>query len=346
VSEIIPIPAAYKFWRQSLAGDQAAAAAIHTDRPECGFWRASRRTKEGHKVRTPLTIVPTETYDADGAVWGVIGVGDARKTLDHQGVCRIWQYAGEAITEELYRAVAEQGENWPDIDATVAAQVDPPSRHGVGGNNPPDDPAEILREQIESAKAGAPAYATIGDDETLARAQSLRSRLLELSGEAKKTHKKLKDPHWDRCKEIDAKWLPLARDAEEAAKAIRAAMDAWDTEKHKRDKAAREAAEKAQREAEEKARGSDIALAALGVQAPEFAPPPPAAPTVVKPAYGRATSSKVVRVVTTIDDWAALFNHFKDRTEVQDVLRKLAQRAVTDGHDVPGVTIDEQKKFG
>ena len=105
----------------------------------------------------------------------------------------------------------------------------------IGGsqfdNRPSFSVADVLRDQIDAAKAGVGTYAKISDDETAGKAQSLRSRLNELSGEADKKREALKRPHLEAGKAIDKEWQPLVKSAKEAADGIRSALSAYETDK-------------------------------------------------------------------------------------------------------------------
>lgn len=302
----------YAGWRALLAGEK-----IETDpnTPFSGFYRI-RKVKDG-------PFVPV-AYWRDGE--RMVCVIDGREVDENTAVDK-WIYCvRHPVTHEAYTAVAERGENWPDIDPTVADQ----QRAGIGGNNPPDE-AITLQDQIESAKAGASEYAKIEDDETLAKAQSLRARLNELSRNADKHREALKRPHIDAGREIDAKWQPLVKSAKDAADAIARAMSVFETEKLRKEREAQRKAEEAARKAAETGRPAPVA------------PAPTAAPAPVKGAYGRAASVKLVKVAT-VTDQDAVYRYMRERPEVIELLAKLAQRAVDAGRDVPGVTVEEQRK--
>ena len=64
---------------------------------------------------------------------------------------------------------------------------------------------------------------------TLTRAQSLRSRLLDLSREADRKREEEKRPHLEAGKAVDQKWMSVVRMAKDAADGIRRAMEAWET---------------------------------------------------------------------------------------------------------------------
>jgi len=305
----------YSVWRALLAGGDPER---HVDHPASGFYRV-RKQKNGPFV--PIAY----WYDQEGAL---VCVMDGSPVSDLRAR-EIWPWASaNPIAHETYLAVTERGENWPDIDPTVAEQ----QRTGIGGNNPPEDEALILQEQIEAAKAGASEYATIADDATLAKAQSLRARLNELSRTADKRREADKKPHMEAAKAVDTRWMPLVKMAKEAADAIARAMSAFETEKLRKEREAQRAAEEAARKA-----------ADAGKPAP-VAPPPPAAPAPVKGAYGRAASVKLIKVAT-VTDRDAFYGYVKDHPDLIGLLDKLAQRAVDAGREnIPGVSIEEQRK--
>lgn len=320
----------FGWWRGALAGTRGD---IHEDEPKAGYYRNRRKGEQATAV--------AYWYDShDGDLRCKVDAKDIEKTR----ALEIWPYASkEPVTYEAYQAKRETG-NWPDMDENI-------QQNGKGHNNPPEETeAESIKRQIEAAATGVADYAKIGDMETKAKAQSLRSRLLELAGQAKKTHKRIKDPLWEQVKEIDNTYLPLAKDAEALAKQVRDAMDAFDTAELRKvqeaERKTREAQEKVQREAAEAARKA----AEEGKPAPvvEPAPPPEPAPTfapsVTKGAYGRAASNSIVKVVTEVADWEALFGFLKTHVELKELMLKLAQRAVDKNFDVPGVKTEERVK--
>lgn len=321
----------FAWWRSALEGKRGD---IQEDKPQPGYYRNRRRGQQAMAV----------------AYWHDTNDGSLRCKIDSADVDEMrameaWPFASkEPVTYEAYKAKRETG-NWPDMDETIQ-----PARGNIGDNNPPDESdADAIKRQIDAAGAGVSQYAKIGDDETKAKAQSLRSRLLELAGQAKKTHKKIKDPLWEQVKEIDNTYLPLVKEAEELAKKIRTSMDNYDTEqlrKHQEaERIAREEREEIERKAAEAARKAE----AEGKPAPAPPPPmpeapPPFQPTTTKGAYGRAASNKIVKTVTEVTDWNELFGFLKTHAELKELMLKLAQRAVDKNFDVPGVKIEDRVK--
>lgn len=312
---------AYTYWRNALTG---TFGPVHDGDAQPGFYR-KRSHKGGPWV--PVAI----WHDGDGMV---AKVGEGMVDADD-----LWSWVCQApITQAAYDK-AMVGEGWGDVDGEVTAQVDDDRR-----NSDPENENEVIRDQIEAAKAGADAYAKISDDDTLTKAQSLRSRLLELKGEAEKKHKAEKEPHLKAGRAVDAKWLPLAKDAEASANSIRAAMSAYETEKLRKKREEERKIEAARLAAEEDARKAAEAGKPVKPVFVEPTPPPTSMPAPIKGSYGRAASVGVVNVVTAITDQAALYEFLKDHPELRELMFSLAKRAVAKGHTVPGVSVEEQAK--
>lgn len=279
----------YAYWRDALTGKFGP---IHDGDPQPGFYRLRRRGQ----IDQPVAI----WRDLDGIYCAVSGRED--------DASEIWTFvADKPIAEAVYRAVVA-GEPWPDIAPSVAAMT----------NSKSADPADILRDQIEACKADIAGFTTITDDTQQAAAQSLRSRLLELSREADKTREKLKAPHHEAGKAVDAKWQPLVKDAKAAADKVAAAMGAWETEK------ARVAAE-------------------ANAPSPPVAAPAPAPAAPIKGAYGRAASVRVVRIATVVDQ-DRLYAAIRDNSELKAAMQRIAQAIVNGGETVAGVEITEERR--
>lgn len=304
----------YAYWKSALAG---AKPQIIIDEPMPGFYRSRRKTG----LPTPLAI-----WSENGEVKGRLGDQD----LTRDRLNELWSFcATHPITEEVYRAVAERGEPWPDIDTTVNDQI-----AGQGHNSQAISPLEAIRKEIDIVAGGVEKYETINDDETLTRAQTLRASLLELHGKADKQCEDEYRPHKAAADGVKTKWGPVLVAATNAAKRIKAAMDAYGTRKF-------EAAAAQLRQIEDDRRKA----AEAGQPAP---PPPPvvaAAPAKIKGAVGRAASSKTVKVVKAVTDQDAAYAYLKEQPEVRDAIMDAAQRLVTAGHTVPGTEVKEEIRY-
>jgi DNA polymerase III gamma/tau subunit len=319
-------PDPYAFWRARMAGQNtdAFAAVAHA-----GFYRTSRGE-------------PVAVWEHEGAL--VAQVGSRRPVAADAEFCeRTFANACQyPVTHEQYTA-AMAGAPWPDMDPTVHEQIKAPRQ------NEPVDEAEMLRDQIDSAKSGAEAYAKVADDETAAKAQSLRARLNELAREADKKREALKKPHLEAGKAIDATWQPLVKDAKGAADGIGKALSAWETEKARRAEAERRRVEEERRKAEEARRLAEEEAAKAGSPPPAPPPapvveaPPEPVQTQVRGGYGRAASIREVKVATVVDQDKA-YLAMRTHPELVDLIAKLAQRAVNAGHDIAGVEVTVEKK--
>ena len=316
----------WDFWQRAyaigngrrLTKDEARTLAITTE-PQTGFWR--KRNKHG--ADTPVAI----WFDGHGMV--------AKVGADMGDAAEIWTWCCDwPISEEVYRDVAENGAAWLGSDPVVEEQV-----ADIGHNSGAIDEAEAFADQVEAAERGKDAYASITDDEQLAAAQSLRSRLLELKSEGEKKHKKEKEPHLEAGRAVDKRWLPNVKRAQAAADDIRTSMGRYETEKLRKQReieSARLAAEIAARKEAEQNNAAP---------SPDPTPEPvAAAPTPIRGSYGRAASVSVVNVVTGITDQDALYRFLHDHPDLKNCMFDLAKRAVAKGHDVPGVSVEEQAK--
>lgn len=306
----------YEYWENALAGKFGP---VHDGDPQCGFYRK--------RLRKAGPFVPVAIFPVSGTMSAVV----AGKAAD---AAEIWTYCCEhPVPEQWYRDVAERGLPWPDLDETVAETIAP-----MGHNNGPTDDAEILAGQIESAAAGVSEYETIADDTVAAKAQSLRSRLLELCRDADKKRDELKRPHLEAGGAVDAKWQPIVKVAKAAADKIAAALGAHETRKVR-------AAEEAARKAAEEQRKREAEAAKANKPPPPPAPVPeaPAPVTAIRGAYGRAASVRIVKVAT-VTDYDAACHYLILHPEMIALIDRLAQRGVEAGHTIPGVSVEEQRK--
>jgi hypothetical protein len=312
----------YEFWRNALAGNTGP---IHESEAECGFYR--KRISKGGPF-TGVAIFPGQ----DGNLIAMIGRNPPTVT----DALELWTWVVRyPVTEEFYRAWEKTG-LWPDSDSGVMESLEP-------GEASTEPGAEELREQIESASKNATAYKTINDDETAAKAQGARSRLLELSGKADKRREELKNPHLVAGRAVDAKWNPLVKAAAAAADAIRTAIRDHENRKLAKQRETERLALEATRKAEQ----ARLDAIEAGKPAPPPPPPPPPAPPAPAPSatirggYGRAATKKMIKVYTvTNQDEAYAF--VRNDAGVVEAIAKAAKRCGEAGMPVPGVTVTEE----
>ncbi len=317
-------PSDYDWWNRALAGEKVGGPTlpVHESDPQAGFWRK--------RVSRAGAFVPVAIWRGEDDKFVALENGKEANAYD------LWTFVCRyPITEEQYHQRVETG-HWHDEDDAVTASLDAPA---IGDNNPPEDEAEVLKGQIEAAAANISEYTTIEDDEVAAKAQSARSRLLELSREADKKREELKKPHLEAGKAIDATWQPLVKSAKGAADTIRDALGAFETRKAKAVEAERRRLEDEYRRKAAEAAKQDAPMPPV----PEAIKAPPAATTKVRGAYGRAAAVKDVKVATVTDQDAA-YGYLKTHPEMIDLIKRLAQRAVDAGYTVPGVSVEEVKR--
>ena len=323
----------YEWWRRALTGEKIGGPTlpVHDGEPQLGFYRR-RTSKAGGYVGVAI-------FEHEGHVVAIRNGEEADAAAEWSWVARY------PISEETYRTWEKTGK-WPDEDAsTTNSLATPPASQEPGANNPPTDPKEVLRGQIDACLAGVADYDRIDTDEAAAKAQGLRSRLLELSNAADKEREKQVRPHLDAQKEVNGMFMPLVRDAKAGADTIRQAISAHETRALK----ARQEAE-AKAAAEERARQKAAAEEARKAEeAGQPAPPPPEpaptpqaapAPAQVRGAYGRAATKKLVKKARVVD-YAAATAAMATHPELKALVDKLAQRAVDAGVTVAGVEFDE-----
>ena len=318
----------YDWWQRALTGEKIGGALLplHEGSPELGFYR-HRSSKGGGYVGVAIFPHP-ETGE-------IIALRDNKQVdADEE-----WSWCAKyPISEENYRTWESTGK-WLDEADGLAASLAPASQD-IGANNPPTDEAELLKGQIEAASAGALEYTIINSDEAAAKAQGLRSRLLELSGEADKKREALKRPFFEAGKAIDLKFQPLMKAAKAAADAIRSAISEHETRQLK----ARQA-EEAARQAEIERLRQEAIKASPDSEPTVILPVEPPAPapvqTQVRGAYGRAATKKMVKIAK-VTDYDKAYQGLKTHPEMKALIDTLAQRAINAGLTLDGVEIEEK----
>jgi hypothetical protein len=294
----------WHWWRTALANPAAIGAELIVTEQDiqAGYYRA--KLKNGAWL--PVVFWYSQNDGALKCLHGRVAV----TKLDH--ITDLWlRCCRNPISTAQFKQWEADG-SWSDVDAAVAEQL-------RGSNAADIEPEVLLADQIASALAGVSDYATVDSDARAAAAQSLRARLLELSGQADKVRVKEKEPHKRAADQVDARYMPLVKDAKGGADQIRAAISAYET---------RKLAELRRQEVERRA-----------AEAPPVEPEPIAAR--VKGGYGKAAHVHRKRVVDEVVDWAALFMTYVDREDVRSLLLRLANADLAKGVAVAGVTTKE-----
>lgn len=365
-------------WRKLLALRQAnptraafkramidAKLTMDSDDPMSGYWR---KPQSKGAVLEPVGIW-RDAHDVLIIEWRGVVYDNVQARLTDTIVEEIFKWSDwEPIEYPWYEGKVYRGEEWPDVHSAGPEEAELDGieeligRAGdgrvaaMGDNSGEIDEALILQGKIDEAKRGVKQYAKIASDEQRAQSQTLRSDLLKLAGQAKKTRESLLQPHKDATKAINEKWKPLEEAAQAGADAIRAAQEAWGTLKiqRQREEEAKAAAERARIEAEAAAR-AEAAQAAVdrGEAPPE--PSLPLAPlpepirvapqTSFRGGTGRAAHEKAVNVIAEVTDWPALFAYFTEDASARDFILRRAQSVLkATGEIPPGCRIEERAK--
>lgn len=356
---------AFAKWRDRLAGKKVPT---HTqpDENDEGYYRIPKREKQSNaKTGQPngqskIVGWTPVAYFLDGKdLVGTIGGRDmtANELVDYWTYCCAFP-----ISYEMYVAVAEKGEPWPDLQAAPADTV-PASNRDVAttDNQPPAEEVPLgkrLGDGIDAAIGAAPTAVTTEAEAALALGS--KNRLAELRLEADREGKALYEPIFKEYKKIYNQWTPMVKRADDKEKALNVLILRFRDAERKRIAAEQEAARKIaeQQEADRLAElerineaNEEAAQRAIAKGEPEPMPempePLPAAlpePVAAAPAplvgtYGTRTIKEVEKTfLDSITDQDAVYNYFKANPKVIALLIDIASAAVKNGVTVPGTT--------
>lgn len=341
----------YQRWRQRLAGEKVVTY-TEPDEGDVGFYRLPVKERKKNAAGQnngqwkTIGFKPVALFVADGAL--VCQIGPVLVTEDARNDA--WpHFSQNPITEEVWRAVAERGEAWPDFKEPEPAR-DPEQMAvleqafiAVDEERAAAPPEVDIQRRLTDLEKELPHFAKVESDEQSSAARGLQARFQELRGEAAGHYEAANRPLLEKQKKLREIWFPLRDQADAAKTKLGDAMGAWEDVK-------RVAAKRAAEEAARKQREHDAAVAAAAAADRPAPPPPPEVkpntpePSAqIKAAGARTASVKLVKIVTEIDIDKA-FAQFRNAPEVREVLMTLAQRAVTAGLPVDGATIEERSK--
>ena len=340
----------YNFWRESLAGKKPK---MFVDCPELGFYRKGVYEKQENKARkrvgwTPVSVLtraqflqanPGATLAGESDIVALVGLMATLRVLaDRDQINELWSYiAGNPISEETYRAVAERGEGWPDShEAALPSGV---VEKIVAANE--QSPAEKIAAKVKADVELIANYKAIDSDEMSSKARSLQNALLDSRGEAAKAYESANRPLLDQQKALREIWFPIRDAADAGSKELATAMGKWEDAKRAAAKLAQETADKLAREHAEAARKAEAANQPPPPPPAEVKPNVPAPSAQIRGGAGRAASVKLEKFVTEIDA-AEVFKSFKTNADVIELLTALAQKAIRAGLDVPGAKWEER----
>lgn len=326
----------YDFWKAAMAGEKPK---MFVDDPQLGFYRrqVKQRDAKGNNKRVgwmPIAVF-TVSYGTDDTI--VARVGDRDVTGD--ALNELWSYiAGNPISEETYRAVAERGEPWPGELATVPAA----NREVTSADN---DPPEVLTDKDHAAgidTAISAAIKSVTNETEASQALGSKNRIAELRLAADKAGKALYDPPFREYKRLHGLWSPMVARADVAEKSLQKSILTFREKERQRIAAEQAAAGAKQREIDEA--NERAAQRAIAAGIPEEVPDvvdveQPAAPAPILPTYGtKKLKEEVKTFLDSVNDFDAVYTYFKDTAEVKTFLTTLATAAVKAGRTVPGTT--------
>lgn len=333
---------------------------------DCGYYRKPVGEKMPNGQFKVTGWIPV-AYFIDNGVTGkeLFGrIGDRDMDADELLDQELWSYVvANPIPYEWYVAVAERGEAWPDarVNLEPAPVMNAPlDREGfsetlvpaanrevtTGDNKPPEVEPHIEHgEAIDNAVRAAQDL-KVTDEASAAVLMGAKNRIAELRLAADKAGHAIYDPIYADYKAKQAPWPAMVTKASAMEKALNTRYLTWrEAERQKAALAAAEAA-RIQREAEERnARAADRAIASGEPEAapeiPAVSPAPTPAPAPVTPTYRahgqRATPKEVEKWhLDGIDDFAKVYEFFKDNADVKAALLKVTTAAITNGQEVPG----------
>jgi|ERR1700761_656935 len=370
--------ASYALWRSRLA--QVQAGVTDPKKWPKELWPSTEPTElDVGCYRLPIKERKLNAAGQSNGQWKTVGFHPVMLGLaDGEVMCQIshrivgederneaWtSFVRHPITEEVWRAVAERGEPWPDFNeihgtaaletysAIQAARTDVLVEEAEAFLAQNDDslvipPQIAIKQRLDALKAELAAFPKIESDEQSSAARGLQARFLELRGEAAGHYEEANRPLLEQQKALRAIWFPLRDEADEAKTKLGEAMGAWEDVKREAVKRAEAETKRLQEQAARDAEWKGAEPGSIAKVDPEHvapgasnAPPPS---SQIKAPGARAAKVKLQRIVTEIDVDKA-FAQFKAAPEVREVLMSLAQRAVTAGLPVDGATIQERSK--
>jgi hypothetical protein len=374
----------YANWRLRIEGKEVKTF-LQPQLFDCGYYRKPLVKKLANGQNETTGWEPVAIFISDDGLAGLIGSGDAIRDLTEEEIYgeQLWSWINNRpITYEVYQAVAERGEPWPDskevqLAATMGVEAIPAANREVNrsDNAPPDEvdnrPGYVIAaEAIDKAIAVSKAH-VVKDLASAEIGLGIVNRIAELRLKAKRDGEAEYKPLYAQYKNLLDAWKPPVDRADTEEKRQTANINGWKRAEEKRlkDEAAKAEAERARIAAEaEKARIAreeaeqriadraiangeppSMAEAPFEVEMPEPEPvkPAPVQPTTVAlvGTYGRRKLRETpVEPTFTIDDYDAVYNHFKNLESVKSCLAILVKAAVKSNITVPGVTVTKPEE--
>jgi hypothetical protein len=320
--------------------------------------------------------IPVALFSEGDVLYGLIGSGAEMRSMTDKEMKseELWSWVvANPISYKIYKAVAEDGQPWPDssaeqLKATMPAEeaetIPAAGREVAKTHNEPEEelPLDVKHRNALKSAVGVAKMFEVTSEATAAQGLGIKNRLAELRLSASRAGEAIYKPLHTAYVIEREKWLPMVNEADLEEKTLNRKLLGWRESERRRlaaeaEKARVEEAKAAaladavRREQEEAAaRAADRAIARgepepepeiheeASIEAPVAAASTPA-PAPLQPTYGKRKLKEEEKIfIDEVTDWSALFAHFKDNEAVQVTLKTLALQAVRSGLTVPGVT--------
>lgn len=341
----------YRLWKALLAGEKGWQA--FSDSPCAGFWRKPviQRDQNGNNKRVGWT--PVAIFRDGETMVGRVGNED----MTGDSLSTVWTHClKHPITEEVWRAVAERGEPWPDMinpdnyapaleNRPALGQIPAANRDVSKADNaqPELSPEQEWAADIDAAIGAA--LKTVTNEVEAAQALGSKNRIAELRLSCDKAGRSIYEPMHAAYVAVRDPWQAPVKRATEAEKRLNTAILTFRESERKRLAKEQAEAEQRQRELDEaNARAADRAIAR---GEPEPMPEVeevvvPATPAPIAPTYGsRKLKEQVKIILDKVTNWNALCTYYIEDQELQALLMKLAAADIKAGRTVPGTITRE-----
>lgn len=332
----------YNFWFEALKDPLKIGKElpVHENLPQSGFYRMRAQDPKAD-------MIPVAIWN-DGKT---VKVGN--KLSDSPS--DIWSFCCRyPVTEEAYHTAID-GEGWADSP--------PENDRAVKGDNLPDDPFEALKQELlgEEEIAAELLKKPVETEEQADKVANLSKRIASFGKKADELFAIEKRPVIDEGKRIDDKFRDLRDKPKSLTRKLKDHIDAYlrrerDKELKRQQEAAREAEQK-RKEAEEAAKAAENtfanpndpeadALKEAAAAAAEEAARAEKEAELRSVSAGRTGSKVSLRTIKSanIIDYDVLLMALKDRVEVIEVVKSLANRAAKSDIELPGMKIITDQK--
>lgn len=326
----------YSYWKAAVAGQNPK---MYVDDPQLGFYRKPVKQRDAKGNNKRVGWEPIAIFMESREIVASIGCNEIFVT-DRDRLNELWSYvAGNPVSEEAWRAVAERGEAWPDETIPAAdREVE------KADNSEPEQPLDVQHATaVDNAIAAAVKKVT--SEEEAAQALGSKNRIAELRLAADKAGKAIYEPIYRQYTAEQKKWSPIVKRAKTKEDELETELLNYREKERQRIAAEQAEADRKQREIEEaNARMADRAIAAGEPEPPPVVEEAPmvAAPPPITPTYGtRKLKEEVHFILDAVTDYDAVYVFLKEEPKVKALLLDLAAAKVKAGFKVPGTTIRE-----